>query len=394
MTDNTSDAGLEAAPKADSAAATGSNHVEPLEGLRVVDTGSIIDDPGMIGSPHRGFGWGYVVTLGVLGALATGLAIYNLRTIVFSVFLALFVTVGLDPLVRWFERRRFTRAWALVTVILLIIALLVTVVWVILPLIIQQVSQLAVSIPAEITRLRDEGWFDQTNEASNGVVGAILSWIAKEASDPQVWVTVGNGLVGLGLDIANAITSGFFIAILTIYFVATYDATKEAGFKLVAASKRASFEKYTNQILRNVGKYLSGMVILAFCNAVYSVVLLSIVGVPGAFIIGIAAFFITLIPLIGTVLTTCAMTVIAFIHSPVSALIVLIFMLIYMQVEAYVLTPKVMSKAVSVPGSVVLISALAGGTLFGLAGALVAIPISAGAILIIREVVMPRRERA
>ncbi|WP_253202135.1 AI-2E family transporter [Subtercola sp. PAMC28395] len=394
MTDNTTDGGLDAIPTADNDAVTGSNHAGAPAGPLVVETGSIIDDPGMLGMPHRGFGWGYVVTLGVLGALATGLAIYNLRTIVFSVFLALFVTVGLDPLIRWFERRGFSRAWALVTVILLIVAVLVTVIWVILPLIIQQVSQLATSIPAEITRLRDEGWFDQTNEASNGVVGAILSWVAKEASDPQVWVTVGNGLVGLGLDIANAITSGFFIAILTIYFVATYDATKEAGFKLVAASKRASFEKYTNQILRNVGKYLSGMVILAFCNAVYSVVLLSIVGVPGAFIIGIAAFFITLIPLIGTVLTTAAMTVIAFIHSPLSALIVLIFMLIYMQVEAYVLTPKVMSKAVSVPGSVVLISALAGGTLFGLAGALVAIPISAGAILIIKEVVMPRRERA
>jgi predicted PurR-regulated permease PerM len=71
---------------------------------------------------------------------------------------------------------------------------------------------------------------------------------------------------------------------------------------------------------------------------------------------------------------------------------VLLVMLVYMQVEAYLFTPKVMSKAVQVPGSVVLISALAGGTLFGLAGALIAIPISAGVILIIRELVMPRKE--
>ena len=71
---------------------------------------------------------------------------------------------------------------------------------------------------------------------------------------------------------------------------------------------------------------------------------------------------------------------------------VLIFILIYMQIEACILTPKVMGKAVQIPGSVVLIPALAGSTLFGLPGALVAIPISAGIILIIKEVVMPHKQ--
>jgi predicted PurR-regulated permease PerM len=66
-------------------------------------------------------------------------------------------------------------------------------------------------------------------------------------------------------------------------------------------------------------------------------------------------------------------------------------MLVYMQVEAYILTPKVMSKAVQVPGSIVLIAALAGGTLAGLPGALVAIPVAAGILLIIKEVVVPRK---
>ena len=78
-------------------------------------------------------------------------------------------------------------------------------------------------------------------------------------------------------------------------------------------------------------------------------------------------------------------------HAPQQIIIVLIAMLVYMQVEAYVMTPKVMGKAVQVPGTIVLISALAGGTLLGLLGALVAIPISAGILLIIREVVVPKQ---
>ena len=333
------------------------------------------------------------MTLGALGALATGLAVYNLRTIVFSIFLAMFITVGLDPLVRFFQRHGMTRTWAIVTVILLIVAVLVGIIWVVVPLIVNQIQTLIQVIPQEVANLRDQGWFDPSNAASNGVLGQVVNWVAKEVSDPKFIASVGSGLVGFGLSVINGVTTGFFIAVLTIYFVGTYDATKQAGYRLVAASRRETFKGYTERILQNVGKYLSGMVILAFFNAVYSVILLLIAQVPGAFLIGILAFFITLIPLIGTILTTAVMTVLAFIHSPTSGLVVLIFMLIYMQVEAYILTPKVMSKAVKIPGSVVLISALAGGTLFGLPGALVAIPISAGIILIVTEVVMPTKEQ-
>lgn len=338
--------------------------------------------------------FGFVVTLGALGAIATGYMLYGLRSIIFSVFLAAFATVGLDPLIRWFQRHGMKRAWAIVTVILLIVGVLVAIVWVVVPLIVTQIANIATAIPAEVEKLRAEGWFDATNDASNGVLGQALTWISDQVKNPQTWANVGNGLLGFGLSVLNAFTTGFFITILTIYFIASYDSTKRSLYHLVRRSRRDRFEGYSERILQNFGKYLSGMVILAFFNATYSLILLLVTGVPGAFLIALAAFFITLIPLIGTVLTTAVMTVLALIHSPVSGVVVLVFMLIYMQVEAYILTPKVMGKAVQVPGSVVLISALAGSTLFGLPGALVAIPISAGIILIIKEVVMPRKDRS
>jgi predicted PurR-regulated permease PerM len=337
---------------------------------------------------------GYVLTLGGIGAVATGFAIYGLRAIIFSVFLALFATVGFDPLVRWFQRRHMSRGAALTTVILLIVVIVVAIVGVLVPLIVRQLHFLVTTIPQEIANLKAKGWFDDADSASNGVLGNLVNWISGEVKNPGVWAALGSGVAGFGLSVVNGIATGFFIAILTIYFIATYDAIKQAGYKLVSASRRPAFIGYTERILANFGKYLSGMVVLAFCNAVFSVVLLLVTGVPGAFLIGILAFFITLIPLIGTILTTAAMSGLAFIHAPVSGLIVLICMVIYMQVEAYILTPKVMGKAVQVPGSVVLISALAGSTLFGLPGALVAIPISAGIILIVKEIVMPRKELA
>jgi predicted PurR-regulated permease PerM len=338
------------------------------------------------------FLFGYLIALGAIGAVATGYMLYGLRSIIFSVFLALFATVGLDPLIRWLQRRGMPRGWAIASVILIIVAVLVAIVWVVVPLIVQQISFLATAVPQEIAKLQAEGWFDTVDEASNGVAGQVVTWISQQVQNPQTWATIGNGLVGFGLSVLNAVTTGFFIAILTIYFIASYDSTKQAAYRLVRRSNRDRFEGYAERILQNFGKYLSGMVVLAFCNAVFSLILLLATGVPGAFLIALAAFFITLIPLIGTVLTTAVMSVLAFIHSPVSGVVVLVLMLVYMQVEAYILTPRVMGKAVQVPGSVVLISALAGSTLFGLPGALVAIPISAGIILIIKEVVMPRKE--
>lgn len=334
----------------------------------------------------------YVMTLGGLGAIATGIALYGLRSIVFSVFLAMFAAVGFDPLVRWFQRHHMSRAWSIVTVIMIVIGILVSLIWVVLPILLSQIQILATSIPAQIAQMRAQGWFDPANELSNGVLGSLVNWIVTEIRDPAVWAVLGAGIAGFGVSVANSVASGVFIAILTIYFIASYDAMKDAGYKLISASRRTLISGYAERILKNFGSYLSGMVVLAFLNALYSVLLLVLTGVPGAFLIGVIAFFITLIPLIGTVLTTVAMTILATIHSPVSGLVVLIFMLVYMQVEAYVLTPKVMGKAVQVPGSVVLISAMAGSTLFGLPGALVAIPISAGVILIIKEVVMPRKE--
>lgn len=342
----------------------------------------------------RPFRWGFAVALGILVAAALGLALYNLSGIVFSVFMAAFITVGLDPLIRWLQRRGMPRSGAIVTVILLVIAVIVAIFWVVIPIVIEQVSLLVRSIPAEVAQLQGAGWFDGTNEASNGVLNSVLTWIGTTVQDPGFWTTIGGGVTRIGLGIFSAISSGVFIVILTIYFIGTYDQTKDAFYHLVSKSHRASFVEYAEQILENVGRYLSGMVVLAFFNAVFSTILLLATGVPGAWLIGILAFFITLIPLVGTVLTTIAMTILAFIHSPLAGLIVLVAMLVYMQLEAYVFTPRVMSKAVKVPGSVVLISALAGGTLFGLPGSLVAIPVSAGIILIIKGVVMPARERS
>ena len=130
--------------------------------------------------------FGYLVALGAIGAVATGLMLYGLRSIIFSVFLAMFATVGLDPLIRWFQRRGMSRAWAIVTVILIVVSVLVGFILVVVPLVVQQISFLATAIPKEIASLRAEGWFDAVNAGSNGVAGQVVAWIGQQAQSRPV----------------------------------------------------------------------------------------------------------------------------------------------------------------------------------------------------------------
>lgn len=336
--------------------------------------------------------WGFTVTLGVLLALLLASVAVTLNQVLLSVFIAAFIALGLDPLVRWLEGRNVPRVGALLIVIGLVIAVIVFVVSLLVPPVVTQAVSFVTGLPDQIAGLAEEEWFIQLNESTNGAASSLLAGLSSLLTLPEFWASIGGGALQLTVSIANAVTFGVFVLVLTIYFIGTLDTIKHSGYSLVSRSKRDDVQHYGDQILASVGTYLSGMVVLAFMNAVFSTILMSVVGIPYAILYGVVIFFITLIPLVGSVITASLMTVIALFQSPMTALIVGVTMLVYIQIEAYVLTPRVMSKAVQVPGSVVLISALAGGTLAGLLGALVAIPISAGILLIVKQVVIPARE--
>jgi len=110
-------------------------------------------------------------------------------------------------------------------------------------------------------------------------------------------------------------------------------------------------------------------------------------------VISAMAFLLGLIPLVGSITAATIASLVALSVSPTTALIVAVSYIIYMQIEAYVITPRIMSRAIEVPGAVVVVAALAGGALLGVLGALVAIPIAASIILIIRQVLVPYQDQ-
>jgi predicted PurR-regulated permease PerM len=135
------------------------------------------------------------------------------------------------------------------------------------------------------------------------------------------------------------------------------------------------------------------MVTLAFINAIVVLILYTALALPFPLLLAVVAFLITLIPLVGSLMFWVIGTGIAlFGDNIVFALVFAVIYLIYMQVESYFLTPRVMNRAISIPGSLVVIGALVGGTLLGLLGALVAVPVTASILIIIKKIWIPRQD--
>jgi predicted PurR-regulated permease PerM len=339
------------------------------------------------------FRGGFVATLGALTALALGAAILSLTYAITLGFASFFIALGLDPLVRKLEGWGLSRVKAVLCVLAGFLIFAALVFSLVIPLLVTEGHKFLVSLPANLDRIEEQVWFLSLNERFDGALVPGLAWVQKTIANPSTWLFVGNGALKVGFGVANAVVGTLFVTVLTMYFVTSLEQMKNAFYSLVPASKRARVTEISEEIAASVGSYLSGMSILAAMNATFTFILLTIMDVPFAEVLSVLALPITMIPLVGSVISTVIVTTVSLIASPSTGLVVGLIMVAYMQIEAYVLTPRIVGKAIQIPGSMVLIGAMVGGTLAGLLGALVACPTSAAILLILNKVVRPAQAK-
>ncbi|MEV4736762.1 MULTISPECIES: AI-2E family transporter [unclassified Microbacterium] len=340
----------------------------------------------------RPFVFGFLVTLGGLAALVLGLALTSLSTVLIYIALALFAALGLDPAVRFLERRGLSRAISVVVVILALIVVVGLILWMIVPIVIEQIASFVRSVPGMIQEFTRSDIYATLEAQFGDQFEDLVADVQKFLTDPGNIAAIGGGALQIGASIATGISGAIVVLVLTLYFVATLPAIKTGLLRLAPARDRARAGDITDQITDSVGGYVMGMVVLAFFNAILAFLLYLFLGLPFPPLMATVAFCITLIPLVGSVMFWIIGTGLALFTNPIGALIFAIVYLVYMQVEAYVITPRVMNKAISIPGSLVVIGALAGGTLLGLLGALVAVPVAASILIIIKQVWVPRQD--
>ena len=344
---------------------------------------------------QNAFRLGLLGGLGVLVAVAIGGAVATLSTILTYIGAALFLALGIDPAVSWLEKHRFPRWAAILTVMLGILAVFAGLIFAVVPVIVDQVNNLLSNLPGFIATVTRTGWVTDAQKNLpnwidlNGLINNAGTWLKNNVG------TIGGGLFSVGIGIASGVTGILIIFILTLYFVASLPNMKRGLYRLVPASKRARFSDIAEQITASVGRYVVGQGTIALANGIASFIFLSIMSIFGAkypALFAFIAFLFALVPLVGTLSGSILITLSTLLlSSPGVALVVGIYYLAYMQIEAYVINPRVMNRAVKVPGAVVVIAALAGGSLLGILGALIAIPVAAAILLIIDEVVVPRQ---
>lgn len=334
---------------------------------------------------------GFLVTLGVLGALILGTAIGSISTIVVSIVLAMFLALGLDPIVRLFERHRVHRGTAIGIVFGGFVLVLAAFVVFVLPPIVGQIGQLVRSVSQAVAEISTSAWFLQLDEDAQATVLSLLEGLADWLSSPETLGAIGGGAWAVGVGVVTAITSTFIVVALTLYFLAALEEIKEAFYALAPARGRRRLTDMTERITASVGSALIGSVILSSFNAATVFILHLLIGLPFAALMTVVAFVLTLIPLFGSVIFWILGSVVALFTSPTQALVFAIAYLIYIQLESYVISPRVMNRTVSIPAALVLIGALVGGTLMGVIGVLVALPTMASILLILREIVVPRQ---
>lgn len=364
--------------------------------------------PGEVGTPEKGgigdrfrvlatlgspFSWGFLAAAGALVAIWLGGALVSLSTVMVWIGAALFIALALDPMVRWLESRHMGRGLAIAVVFLVFALFLAGLLALVIPTAVTQITEFAAAVPSYITALQESEWLQSlintTGQASlyDTMFNQARTWL----SNPANLFALGGGALSVGTGLVNGITGVLIVMVLTLYFLASLSNIKRAVVVLAPAYARPRLTGFVSRITESVGGYVSGMAILAICNAIFAFILLSILGVPFASMLAVCALVITFIPMVGPSLFWILGTTVTFFSSWVSGLIFAGVYFAYMQVEAYVMTPRIMTKAVNIPGSLVLIGAIVGGTLLGLLGALVAVPVTASLLMIVQDVFLPRQ---
>ncbi|WP_353828698.1 AI-2E family transporter [Agromyces sp. SYSU T0242] len=342
----------------------------------------------------RAFRIGFLGALGVLLAVFLGGVVGQLSTVILYIALALFLALGLDPLVSLLQRRGMPRWVAILVVFVLVIGVFVGLIATIVPLVVNQITELVENWDQVVSDVEESSlvaWISSLTGSGTWLQDSVSS-IGDWLSDPENIGTLTGGLLAVGVGIAGGVTGAVIVLILTLYFLASLASMKRYAARFVPASSRNGFVEVSQEITGSVGRYVIGQLSLASVNGVLSLVFLTIIGAPAPILLAFIAFLASLVPLVGTLTGSIIISLVCLAASPATGLTAAIYYLVYMQLEAYVLSPRIMSRAVAVPGALVVIAAVAGGTLGGVLGALVAIPVAASLIIVVEKVLFPRQD--
>jgi len=347
-----------------------------------------LGEPGQPLKRHTPFYIGFVGTFGVLIAIELGQIILHARSVLVLVVVSAFIAVGLDPMVEALVRRGLRRPAAVIAVTLIVLGVVALFVVALVPVLRDQITQIINSAPDWLDKLRHNHTVESLDKRYD-----VIDKVNEKLQNADFAQTAFGSVFSVGLAVLGALFNAFIVFVLTLYFLSALPAIKDACYGLAPASRRERIRNIGDQVLRQVGGYVEGAVVVALCAGTSSFVFLSIVGLSKyALALALVVAITDFIPLIGATIGAVIVSLIGLATSLTIGIACAIFYIAYQQVENYLIYPRVMRSSVNVPGVVTVVAVLIGGSIMGVVGAMLAIPTAAGVLLILREVVFRRQE--
>ena len=346
---------------------------------------------GRLGHPLRRdspFMLGFLGALGVFVAWFLVQAVAQAHSVIVLIVIALFLAVGLSPVVEWLIARGLRRGFAIAIVFFVVIGAFVGFGFAVVPPVVEQSNEIVQELPTYLEDLRSNPTVRQFDD-DYGVIERAQKYVTSGDLGQRLF----SGIVGVGRVVIGAVFSAFTLLIMTLYFLAALPSMKRQAYRLVPASRRERVTLLSDEVISRIGGFVSGALSVAFIAGLTSYIFLSIVGLPFALALAVLVAIFDLIPLVGATIAAVIVSLIGFTESVGVGLACIAFYVAYQQFENYFVYPRVMRKAVDVPAPLTIVAVLLGGALLGVVGALLAIPIAAAVLLVLRQVAIPRMDR-
>lgn len=336
------------------------------------------------------------ITLKVLSIMAAFAGVvllaYTARTQLLWIAIAAFLAVALNPVVERLRRvaPKRSRVSAVAGVFLMAVAVFGFMLATLAPPLVHQTRELVthapdyarelVSGPSFVSQqIRNYHLVDRVQDGQNQIVGYVSS--------------AGGSFLSLATGFFSSFVAGITVTALTFFMLLEGPRWVGSFWTLVPTKQRGHAQELAQKMYETVTGYVTGNLFTSLIAGSLTAIVLAVTGVPYAIALGIVVAILDFIPLVGATLAAVLVTFVALFTSPVAAVIVLVFFVIYQQIENHVLQPLVYGRTVRMSPLLVLASVLIGAGVGGILGAMVAIPVGASTQILIRDVVERRSAR-
>jgi len=335
--------------------------------------------------------------LTVLGLIVAVWALLHViviaRSVIVYILIAIFLTLAINPLVEWLVRRGIrSRGVASGAACLLVLLAIAGIGYAFIPTLVDNVNNFVNAVPGYVHDLTKGKGRLGFLETKYHVVERLEHYVKQGGAKKLL------GLSGAAISVTKGVLSfivgSVTVAFLTFFMLLEGPAWMDRVYGLLPPESQPRWRAVGHGIYRQVGGYVTGNLVISLIAGSLTTFVLLLLGVPYAVALGLLVGLLDLLPLVGATIAAVIVAAVAFLHSLLAGIVIIVFFVVYQQVENHVLQPLVYHRTVALSPLAILISVLVGAELAGVLGALAAIPVAGAIQVLILDFLRVRRERA